>query len=60
MDSTWLTRAFGAGQHAATFSKGLNWSLSSVPSVTKIAIERRVLLMPFMVRWVHEHTTYLG
>ena len=60
MDSTWLSRAFGAGQKAATCSRGVNWSLSSSPSITKIAIERRVLPMPSMVRWDHEHTTYFS
>ena len=59
-DWTWLSRAFGAGQKAAACSSGVNWSLSSSPSITKIAMERRVLLMPSMVRWVHEHTTYFS
>jgi hypothetical protein len=60
MDWTWSKHAVGGETKAPSLSNGLIFSLISVPSITKIAMETRVLLSAFMVRWVHEHTTYLG
>jgi len=60
MDWTWSKHAVGGETKAPSLSKGLIFSLISVPSITKIAMETRVLPLLDVVGSLHEHTTYLG